>query len=138
MCTVNPDDNEHDYSSLVSFSQAYKLTAKQAQLADGVWYEQLWWGKVSGTVWRGICRLAHRTGWTQAEAEKIAEEVLIAAMRRLNRCHDVMTVAIFRRQLWDVARGYFTLLTSPKCAAGPYYASVAWREKHIPPDQQDQ
>jgi hypothetical protein len=134
MFTVEPDDNEHDYSSLVSFSKAYALAAKQAQSAEGVWPEERWRRRVFETVWRGICRQARRTGLNEAEAGKIAEEIVIAAMRRLNQSHDVMTVAIFRRQLWNFARRYFAWLTSPKCDTGPYYASVAWRKKHIPPD----
>lgn len=139
MSALNFDGSEDDYSSLVASSVAYKLAAKQAQNAEGAWDEEPWRTKVFATVWRCICRHARHAGQTRTEAEKIAEKILIAALRGLGKSQEVKTVAIFKRQLWDFARSYFAALTRGESATatGPYYVSVAWRKKHDPSGQQD-
>jgi len=128
MSAVNPDDSKPDYSSLVAFSQAYKLVAKKSEDVAEPWRM-----KVVEAVWRHICRRVRRAGVSEADAEKVAEEILIAAIVRLDKPQD--TVAAYTKQLLHFVRMELARRlrqnsrTEPK---GPYYVSVAWRQKYDP------
>jgi hypothetical protein len=92
---------------------------------------------VFDTTWVAICRQALRAGLTKEQSRNITRQSLIAAATELVKAEHGMTVEAFCRLLWSWARRYVAAAVGKKVNLQPFYASVAWREEHVPPPELD-
>ena len=124
MAASHSNDGERDCSSFVKASEAYKLAAKRGQP------KAVELSEVFEMSWRGIYQHARNAGLSEGDARETTEAIMRATIRKMAISHDAGSVSDFKRWLSYFARQYIPEKVPEKENPGPYYASVAWRDKH--------